>query len=309
MTGRTILVKIAAYRDPELIVTMAAALQNASHPDDVRFAVVHQYGPETRDTLDPVHHDPRVRRHEIPWQESTGLGRARRLADEMYDGEDFTLQVDAHMRFLPGWDANLIAQWDSIGRDNSVLSCYPGRYTTDQGDDVRATPTHPHAIFVQGLDRFGLPGITAGPPSSPFSTGLLVAGCFQFAAGAVTQAVPAQPEVLIGDETVHAVRLFTAGYDVLVPQTTPMFHRYAQHKDWKGTAHTPFADFRESDDLWERFTGHLDASLATARDILARDDHPALGSVRSRPAFFDALRSFCLPGVDVPRFDETPPAS
>ena len=303
MTGRTTLVKIAGYRDRELTITMAAALQHAARPDDVRFAVVHQYDDATRRILDPARVDPRIRIQELPWQESRGLGRARRLVDEMYDGEDFALQIDSHMRFAPGWDDDLARQWDRVGNPRAILSCYPGSYRTDRGDDVIAHPAVPHAIVVQGVDGYGLPSLTGGPEAAPFSPALLVAGGFQFGAGAATAEVPAQPEVLVGDETVHALRLFTAGYDVVVPDNIPLYHRYAEQKDFTTEAHTPFADFRADPALWESFSVALRAGVEVATAILGEDGHPALGSARPRAAFFDGLGGFRRPGVEVPRFE------
>lgn len=292
MEQRTVLVKIASFRDPELIVTMAAALQQASHPENIRFAVVNQFDEVTERILDPVRADPRARILEIPWRESRGLGRARRASDEMYDGEDFTLQIDAHMRFVRGWDESLIRQWDSLGNERAVLSTYPGPYHVEASGKVVARPAVPHAIVLQGIDQHDLPAITGGPEVAPFSGALLVAGCFQFGAGSSTVEVPAQPEVLIGDETVHSLRLFTYGFDVVVPSEIPLFHRYAQDKNWKGEAHTPFADFHESAELWSVFAECLAESNLVAQSILGTEEHAALGGVRSRKAFLQALQAF-----------------
>lgn len=303
MPARTTLIKIASYRDRELIITMASALQNAARPDDIHFAIVNQFDDATVRVLDPARADPRMRIREIPWQDSRGLGRARRLSDEMYDGEDFTLQTDAHMRFAPGWDDDLIRQWDHVDNPRAVLSCYPGPYRTSQGDDVIANPAVPHTIVVQGVDAFGLPSITGGSEVTPFTPTLLVSGGFQFAAGEITTALPAQPEVLIGDESVHALRLFTSGYDVVVPDNVPLYHRYADQKDFTKDAHRPFSDFRAIPSLWESFSAALDEGIATAKAILGTDGHPALGSVRPRGAFFDGLDAFRKPGVPVPRYE------
>ncbi|WP_158588311.1 GlcNAc-transferase family protein [Galactobacter valiniphilus] len=302
MEQRTILVKIASFRDHELILTMAAALQQASHPENIRFAVVNQFDEATERILDPVRADPRARILEIPWRESRGLGRARRASDEMYDGEDFTLQIDAHMRFVRGWDANLIRQWDSLGNERAVLSTYPGPYRVDAAGAVTANPAVPHAIVVQGIDQHGLPAITGGPEVAPFSRGLLVGGCFQFGAGCSTTEVPAQPEVLIGDVTVHSLRLFTHGFDVVVPAEIPLFHRYAKDKNWNGEAHTPFADFRESRGLWASFWAALEESNRVAKDILGSPQHVAHGTRRSREGFVKLLREYRFDGFELPDY-------
>lgn len=54
--------------------------------------------------------------------------KARQLAQSLWDGEEFYLQLDAHMRFAPGWDAQLTT-WlaaAEITSPKAVLSTYPG---------------------------------------------------------------------------------------------------------------------------------------------------------------------------------------
>lgn len=297
-----ILIKIASYRDAELIVTMASALQAADHPNDVRFAVVNQFDGRTQAILDPVRGDSRARIREMPWQQSRGLGYARHLTDEMYDGEEFTLQVDAHMRFAPGWDTSLVRQFNHIGEENTVLSTYPGPYESLANGAVRATPAVPHRIMIQGKDRFSLPSITGGHRTEPYAPGLLVGGCFQFAAGRATAEVPALAPVLIGDESVHSVLLYTHGYDVVVPEEVPLYHRYAKSKDWQGGAHTPWFDFRDTPDMWAEFVAMAEISLRVAFEVLGAGESVHLGVARPREKFLAQLPDYCLDGVALPNY-------
>lgn len=302
MVNPTILIKIASYRDPEVIYTMAAALQMAADAERLRFAVVNQFDDATEHVLDPVRADPRANIIELPWRESRGLGQARWMTDQMYAGEDYTLQIDAHMRFAEGWDDSLVAQHRKIGHDRAVLSTYPGPYESAENGAVVATPAVPHAICVQGVDQHNLPAITGGFEVEPFSRGLLVGGCFIFGAGQATVDVPALREVLIGDESVHSLRLFTHGYDVVIPEVIPLYHRYAAQKNWQGEAFTPWNDFRESPAQWEAWMQAVSASHALAFALFTDDDHPALGTVRSRSDFFDQLETFTLDGVAKVRY-------
>ena len=43
----------------------------------------------------------------------------------MYRGEYFTLQVDAHIRFVNNWDRKFITQWNAAGNERAVISAYP----------------------------------------------------------------------------------------------------------------------------------------------------------------------------------------
>ena len=73
-----------------------------------------------------------VREVRLDWREATGPCKARSLAQALWEGESYVLQIDSHMRFSVGWDKQLIA-WlhraeraSGIGR--AVLSAYPPAY-------------------------------------------------------------------------------------------------------------------------------------------------------------------------------------
>lgn len=57
--------------------------------------------------------------------DATGPTSARHVGDRLYMGEYFVLQTDAHMTFVTGWDADVVAQFDAAANDMAVLSTYP----------------------------------------------------------------------------------------------------------------------------------------------------------------------------------------
>ena len=61
---------------------------------------------------------------------ATGPCPARALAQQLYRGETYLLQLDAHMRFRENWYAYLVEQLRRCGgSDKSVLTAYPVGYT------------------------------------------------------------------------------------------------------------------------------------------------------------------------------------
>ena len=42
----------------------------------------------------------------------------------MYRGEYYTMQTDAHMEFIKGWDVDIIKQWKSANNEMAVLTTY-----------------------------------------------------------------------------------------------------------------------------------------------------------------------------------------
>ncbi|KAK3260901.1 hypothetical protein CYMTET_30163, partial [Cymbomonas tetramitiformis] len=56
--------------------------------------------------------------------------KARHLAQALWAGEPFYMQIDAHMRFVPGWDT-LLRDWLAVAERDSpkaVISTYPPGY-------------------------------------------------------------------------------------------------------------------------------------------------------------------------------------
>lgn len=88
-------------------------------------------------------HAGQVRTIMMHYTQARGPCYARALAQGLYAGETYYLQVDSHMRFVRDWDVNIIQQLESV-RDFSaarkpLLTTYPSGYTLpDQvPDDVR----------------------------------------------------------------------------------------------------------------------------------------------------------------------------
>lgn len=73
-----------------------------------------------------------VREIHIPWQEATGPCKARHLAQQLWSGEEYYLQIDSHMRFVPGWDIKLkkmLCQAELMSvHGKAVVSSYPPAY-------------------------------------------------------------------------------------------------------------------------------------------------------------------------------------
>ena len=65
----------------------------------------------------------------IPWQEATGPRKTRHLAQQLWNGEEFCLQLDSHTRFVPGWDTKLkqmLQQGEQMSAcGKAVVSSYP----------------------------------------------------------------------------------------------------------------------------------------------------------------------------------------
>lgn len=249
---KIILIEIASYRDDELGKTVASLLAQAKYPERLRFAIAQQYGPETEQQLAPYRGDTRFRLHEIPWYEARGLGVARRRCDDMYDGEDFYFQIDAHMCAEPDWDARLEQEWHELGDERAILSSYPPAYKYVSGTEVEYVPSDPNRLVVNAMYMGFVPtffGQALRDDTSP--RGAFLAGGFQFGPGRVCTDVPYEPDVcFVGDEIIHSLRVFAAGYRVYSVRDQVLWHLYLRSEHQPNARHF-WQDFQETAELTE----------------------------------------------------------
>lgn len=125
----SVFIQIAAYRDPELVPTVLDCLAKAKNPDKLRIGICWQHA--EGDDIAQIAHLPQVRLIAVPYQESKGACWARAIAGELYDGEEFYMQIDSHHRFDEHWDAKIITMLtglESDGVKKPLLTSYPPSY-------------------------------------------------------------------------------------------------------------------------------------------------------------------------------------
>jgi prolyl 4-hydroxylase len=234
----TIFVAIAAYREPELVSTIENCLAKAAQPTNLRFGICLQYddngGPDVdRHCLDRFSTDSRFRIVSFDYTESDGGCWARHQVQELYRGETYTLQVDAHTRFVESWDLLLIQMLHDLPSDKPLITGFPPLYTRDANgiitltdlDNPAAVPTaiaatwskdgwihHPHKRITSN---------TGFPRATRF-----LSGAFVFTLGQWNEEVRQDPEHLYtGEEFALTVRSYTHGYDLFNPNRIVVWHR------------------------------------------------------------------------------------
>lgn len=267
---KTILVEIASYRDDELPKTVTSLLARAAYPERLRFAIVHQYGPETEHLLDKYRGDERFRIVDMSWRVARGVGAARRRTNELYEGEDFYLQIDSHMRAEQDWDARLESEWGSLGDKRAILSSYPPAYKYDDDDNEVYVASSPNRLVVHQIHAGFIP-IFFGKelPDETNSLGAFVAGGLQFGPGRVCEEVLYESRIcFIGEEFVHALRLHAAGYRVHSVRDQVLHHLYIRSKHQKN-AHHFWKDFQDDEELAGVYTEMNALSMETVKGYFA----------------------------------------
>jgi glycosyltransferase involved in cell wall biosynthesis len=243
MNNRKIFVQIASYRDPQLLLTIKDCIAKAKKPNKLVFAISWQHSPEdTWDTLDEFKKDKRFIIKDIPYKESKGACWARNVLQQEYTDEEYTLQIDSHMRFEQDWDESLIKMLKTLkkkGHKKPLITSYACSFEPDTDPIGRIT-----VPWKMNFDRFFPEGPTFFIPASideykeldsPIPARFYSAH-FAFADGSFVKEVPHDPLLYFhGEEITIAVRAFTWGYDLFHPHKVFLWHEYIRNnkkKQW-----------------------------------------------------------------------------
>lgn len=236
MMSDKIYVQIASYRDPELLPTIRDCIKRADNPENLVFGIAWQHSKEDEwDTLEEYVNDPRFRIIDIDYKDAKGTCWARHLLNEAYDGEKYTLQLDSHHRFVRGWDSKckqMVADLIEAGHKKPLLTAYAPSYEPDNDPAGRIKE-----IWRLDTDRFTPEGIMFQIPSaildielynSPIPTRFFSAH-FAFTFGQFIKDVPYDPNLYFhGEEISLAVRAYTHGYDLFIPNEIICWHEYTR---------------------------------------------------------------------------------
>ena len=244
-----IFVQIAAYRDPQLIPTIENLLENAKKPKNIVIGVARQFHPEDGfDDLSKYEKDKRFRILNIPYTESKGVCWARHQVQQLYGGEEYTLQIDSHMRFEKNWDEEMIKmikQLQKKGHKKPLLTGYVSSFDPD--NDPYARVREP---WRMAFDRFTPEGVVFFLPETipgwqemkePVPARFYSAH-YCFTLGQFSTEVQHDPEFYFhGEEISITVRAYTHGYDLFHPHKVLIWHEYTRKgrtkqldddKDW-----------------------------------------------------------------------------
>lgn len=241
----TIFVSIASYRDLELPKTVESLLSNADNPEEIFLGIINQ---DARNKHEDFSHIKNARVKNIHYKDARGAGYARKLAMELYNGEDYFFQIDSHMRFAKGWDTDLINMLKSVQEkeDNEriILSQFPAPYIVMtngkdhylKGDkDFWDEPSWTSVVNTWN-------GVWAGnrekieDKSFPHESHTILAGLV-FAPGFIVNEIPYDERIsFMGEELCFAIRAYTRGWKIYAPNKMTCWHFYKREerpKIWK----------------------------------------------------------------------------
>ena len=238
-----IFIQVASYRDPQLVPTIESALENAKHPENLVFGIARQYHPDDKfDDLSKYKDDERFRILDIFYLDAKGACWARNQIQQLYKDEEYTLQIDSHMRFAPNWDVEMIKMITDLqdkGHKKPLLTGYVSSFDPD--NDPAARIQEPWRMvfdrFIPEGAVFFLPETIPGwqELTEPV-TARFYSAHYCFTLGQFAKEVQHDPDYYFhGEEISIAARAYTWGYDLFHSHKTLIWHEYTRKgrtKQW-----------------------------------------------------------------------------
>ena len=241
----SIFVSIASYRDPDLMNTISSAIDNADNPNDIVFGIALQ---DFIKDIPNFKELPNMRVLNIRPGNARGAGYARSRAMELYNNEDYYLQIDSHTRFEKGWDSICINQHNKAKEisknEKIILSYFPPPFYIESNKKIsfpkkdKSRPPYATKQWPTITERkeWTAKRIDLSGNGVPEVSATVLAG-FIFTTGNIVKEVPYDPEIsFFGEEICFAMRAWTRGWDIYSPCETILYHFYTREgykRIWK----------------------------------------------------------------------------
>jgi hypothetical protein len=232
-TDKTIFVSVASYNDRQLISTLKDLYETADNIGRIVVGVHLQDNEEYYQEL-LNQHFPNIKIIFTKAEESRGVVWAReKIKSELFNQEDYFLQIDAHSRFKFGWDNILINQIINLN-NKSLISTYPNEFSLDDTDRVYISKLSTNAplrikkFFSEDLyDNRLNPENKSSLGEYEVADSKWIAGGFIFAPREWVEQVKFSDEIVCkGEEDIQFFLSYLKGWNVKLPSEAVVWHNY-----------------------------------------------------------------------------------
>lgn len=297
MTEKTydekIFVQLASYRDNQLVPTIRDALSKASQPENLIFGICWQR--DENESLEEFEFHPNVRYMAYDYNESKGLGWARKKVSCLHEDEELTLQLDSHHRFAQDWDKMMMEDYYQAKTmsEKPILSTYLTPFGVAEADEKGVEGLNPTPCLMSQYE-FSPDDLLMSMPffiqdykeRDTVIRARTLSGHFFLVDSSFITEVPYDPEIYFGgycEETTMSIRAWTRGYDFFSPYRQYIWHEYTREgrpKHWEdhGTVSKTNVNSTERDIFSRKKTRQIFRQEDNGIEILPEYD---LGTVRS----------------------------
>lgn len=297
----TIFVSIASYRDYECSTTLNTIFKNAKNPQNIYVGICEQNkdneSKEQCINTDNIRYLSNIRIKKLDYTDAKGPTYARYWCSQLWEGEEYYLQIDSHTTFAENWDSDLIEmiKLAKLESNRPVLSSYP---PTMEQMKISGFPDFDSAkindnkipVLYCGWSKESNVPLRSNKPWA--------AAGFMFLESYFLNYVPFDPNLshlFQLEETLFSARLFTNGWDFYTPNRKVCYHHYARkdspmyYKD-NSDVHSECRSKAEKRGLF--ILGIIDIDKVP-NDFLIDYDKYGLGNFRSISDFWNAS------GIDI----------
>lgn len=240
---KSIFVSIASYRDKQLVPTVLDCIAKSKYPKNLFFGI-HWQKDDTED-ISEISNLDNIVIEDCDWRESKGACWARHsIQKNLYNGQDFYLQLDSHHRFIENWDEHLFKLYEESLSINqkSIIGGYGTTYWSDKTEPLKNEPYR-----INTFESFGLDGDIISRPvyiknhldiakERNLIRARLLSGHFIFTDGNFVNECIYDPNLYFrGEEVTLSARAYTHGYDFFHPTYSIIWHEYLRshaNKHW-----------------------------------------------------------------------------
>jgi Glycosyltransferase (GlcNAc) len=267
----TLFISIASFRDKLCPHTLFNAYTKAKHPKRLSIGVVQQntetdvdclieycnlmkgagkYSPENGESC-PFETSIKMMRVDSRTAKGPTWGRAK--AHQLLGDEEFCMQTDAHMDFVPNWDVKIMKMWADTKNEYAILSTYvadSAQLAHNEKEDSKGLGDFnevPHLCMVtldgaNGLVRVWGTKCMRNLPHPKLTNAIWGAG-LSFSKCHAERKVPYDihtPFIFDGEEFSRSIRFWTWGYDIYTPHRVYVVHNYKKSQVQTRVVHKSF---------------------------------------------------------------------
>lgn len=238
----SIFISIVSYKDTELVPTIKSLIDNAKNPDSLHFGIVSQDLKNKHPDLSFVKNISYIK---MDSREARGAGYARKIAMDLYKGEQYFLQVDSHMRAGENWDSEMIGMYFTsctmAKTEKVILSQFPAPYEIHTDGKIFYPKDHeelwdrPSWSKVHNRDHgaWSAQRQEIEDLSKPHPSQTVLAG-YIFAPGTFVKEIPYDERIpFMGEELCIAIRSYTRGWKIYAPNKMLLWHYYKRSRSPK----------------------------------------------------------------------------
>lgn len=282
MNPPSIYVQIPAYRDKELVQTLREVFGKAKIKSRVFVAVFWQR--EAHETLpDDLLRNKRLTVFEVPYWESKGCNWARRILQQNYQGQTYTLFLDSHHRLTRHWDSKLIEMMEDLkasGIAKPIITAYLPSYDPEKepaGRMNKPLKIHPlphHNGVLSRLTSYPIPlwNWIKKPITAEY-----ISLHFLCADGRFNEEIEFDEEIyFFGDEVLVSLKAYTHGYELFHPHKVLGWHLYnraTRTPHWNDHLNWTKQEEASQKKLKKIFTGKMPEAIGTCRTVKDYESH------------------------------------